>query len=278
MKNENNFEIQRQKLLERLNDFYENPNLTISTSRTAPHGKKNSLHAHGFYEIFILQDAHIRINPLGELHYNISPAERSQLSITFSLNQNQFDWVLIPYGFCYYIDKELPPQLDGMLSFLQAIPNLLGKNPTQDLSHDIAKLLIKILIQVSNNMQKFVYEHTNIALKAYALINKNYNDHNLSAQSIAKACGYSLQGLNAAFNKEFNCSIRQYIINVRLRDAAYKLIHSINFDVTSIAYASGWNNRAYFSNSFRKAYGLPPNTYRKKVLAGELPMPISPLK
>ncbi len=276
MKNENTFEQQREKLLARLEEFYNNPKLTVSSSRNSPHGKKNRLHAHGFYEIFIMRDAHIRINPLGELHYNISPQEHSKLSITFSLNQNQFDWVVIPYGFCYYIDRELPPKLNGTLSFIQAIPDLLGKNPSAELAHDIAKLLIKILIELSSDIRRSHYEKTKVALKAYSLINKSFNDHNLSAQSIAKACGYSLQGLNAAFQKEFNCSIRQYIINLRLSDAAYKLIHSVDFDVMTIAYATGWNNRAYFSNSFRKAYGLPPHAYRKKVLSGELPMPIPP--
>ena len=277
MKNENIFEKQRQKLLKQLDNFYNNPELSISTSSTFSNENKKRLHAHGFHEIFIFKNAHIKINPLGELHCNISANERSQLSATFSLNQNQFDWVIIPYGFCCYVDRELPSQLDHVLTFLQLIPQFLHNATSQTFNQDIAKLLIKILVQLIGSTWATSYDKTNIAQKACALINKNYNDHNLSAQSIAMACGYSLQGLNVAFHKEFKCSVRQYLINLRLRDAAYKLINSIDYDVSSIAYASGWNNRAYFSNSFRKAYGLPPHAYRESVLAGKLPKPAPPL-
>ena len=157
------------------------------------------------------------------------------------------------------------------------IPQFLNNATSQNLNQDIAKLLIKILLQLIGSSWAASYDKTNIAQKACALINKNYNDHNLSAQSIAMACGYSLQGLNIAFHKEFNCSVRQYIIDLRLRDAAYKLINSIDYDVSSIAYASGWNNRAYFSNSFRKAYGFPPHAYRQQVLSGKLPKPVNPI-
>lgn len=276
MKRENNIEQQKQKLIAGLKDFYNNPNLTIAVSRSANCSKKHRLHAHGYHEIFIFKDAHIRVNPLGELHSSLSAAERAHICMTFSLNQSQFDWVIAPYGICFYMDKELPAQLGGALSFLQAIPNLLDGSAPEKMLYDLAKLLINVLLQLVDNVKGSGYEHTNIALKACNLIHKSYNEHNLSAQSIAKACGYSLQGLNAAFHKEFNCSIRHYIINIRLSDAAYKLVHSDDFDVLTIAYATGWNNRAYFSNSFRKAYGYPPHTYRKMVLAGELPMPMEP--
>ena len=55
---------------------------------------------------------------------------------------------------------------------------------------------------------------------------------------------------------------REYLTELRLTDAASLLRYS-ELSVTEIAYSVGFCESNYFSNVFKKQYGISPKDYRK---------------
>jgi len=58
-------------------------------------------------------------------------------------------------------------------------------------------------------------------------------------------------------------SIKEFILNIRLKRSAYLLEHS-DLTIAEIAYQTGFNNAKYFSVCFRKQFELSPSEFKKK--------------
>ena len=273
-KRENIFAIQRRKILAVLRELHESGDLRLELGDMAA-AEVKKVHTHPFFELFFFRTGRVLVQMPGRLHYNITPEERRKLLVTIWIRRDQVDWVIAPYGFLSHIDKPLPMPLEGLLPVLQALPELL-KVETVPIRHDLARVIIGILIDLFESSRIPAYEKTSICEKALQVININYNDPSLSVRNLAAACGYSPQSLNTVFRRKLGCSIRRYIIRTRLRIAAYELVHSSDPDISTIAHGCGFNDRAYFSNSFRKMYGISPRAYCGAVRSGAVPPPPLP--
>ena len=92
-------------------------------------------------------------------------------------------------------------------------------------------------------------------------VKQNYTT-DLSADEICKVFGCSRSYFSHTFKKETGKSLREYLIDIRL-DNAKRLLALSGLNVTEIAFAVGFSDSNYFSNLFRKRFGMPPLAYRK---------------
>ena len=269
MKMIDNFTGNREKLLAILNDFYNNPHSEIELSKECKDVLEQRRHIHQFYELFFWHGGKISVNLKGRVHRGISVEDRKKLLMTVWISRTQIDWTILHYGFQSYIDEKLVPQIASLQMFLSAIPEMLAADTSPNINNDCVRVLTGAMQRLFNKKTPSTYEKTNTIEKALLLIENNYQDHALSAMNIAMICGYSVQGLNAMFQRIIGCSIRQCLIRRRLSVAAFELINNPEIRIENIALSCGWKDRAYFSNTFRAAYGISPHAFRCQVFAGE---------
>ena len=119
-------------------------------------------------------------------------------------------------------------------------------------------MLFKIFTLASSQNKKDPY-----VSKALEYIHGN-PDKYISLDILADKCGVSKYYLSHMFTEQTGVSVKQYILSLRLSNAKF-LLESTEKSVTEISQMCGYENSMYFSNAFKKYYGLSPKNYRKSV-------------
>lgn len=92
-------------------------------------------------------------------------------------------------------------------------------------------------------------------------INKNLNNPDLNAEMIAAEVGISRVHLYRKLKEITNQSTRDFIRNIRLKQAEILLKSEKNYSISEISQLVGFNNTTYFSNAFKELYGVSPSKY-----------------
>ena len=87
-------------------------------------------------------------------------------------------------------------------------------------------------------------------------------ENEVKLETISKHFSYSLSSIKRIFKEETGVSVINYLCNLRLEQAA-RLLHTSELSIGEIAIRSGFANTYYFSNSFKKRYGVSPMKFRK---------------
>ena len=95
----------------------------------------------------------------------------------------------------------------------------------------------------------------------------------VTISDIAEELGYSVSHLRAVFRDRLGVSLGRYMRESRLSEAA-QLLQASSHNVSEIGERCGFESLYAFSRAFRKAYGIPPRTYRQLVQEGG-PLPVS---
>lgn len=100
--------------------------------------------------------------------------------------------------------------------------------------------------------------------QAYSYIHAHYCDPGLRIPALARECGMSERAIRDAFQEIFGTSPIKYINNLRMIRAA-ELIAADYLSLSEIAELCGFRDVFYFSNCFKKHYGVAPSYYPKTV-------------
>lgn len=84
---------------------------------------------------------------------------------------------------------------------------------------------------------------------------------NIDLNKIGAQAGLSVPQLVRQFKSVFHTTPYQYLIGIRLKQAAHLLQHT-NEQVQDIAWMCGFEDAAAFSRSFRSVYGIQPTRFR----------------
>jgi AraC-like DNA-binding protein len=90
-------------------------------------------------------------------------------------------------------------------------------------------------------------------------------EQNPSLEKISAELNYSPFHLCRIFRKHIGKSIRQYLNQLRLR-TSLEFVTQTNTDLTCLALQLGFASHSHFTEAFRKAFGTPPSTLRKRSL------------
>lgn len=112
-------------------------------------------------------------------------------------------------------------------------------------------------------LQKVNSNVDSLVLKVRQYIEQNYADCELSLVKIADHFNINHCYLTSVFKKKFDINLYDYIIRIRMENAA-RLIVGSDLKNYEIAEATGYKNPQYFSISFKKYYNCTVTQYREK--------------
>ena len=93
-------------------------------------------------------------------------------------------------------------------------------------------------------------------------INRSYDDPSLSVSSLASEAGVSDVYFRQEFKSCTGLAPIEYIRKIRLENARAMLGTSL-YPIGEVATRCGFDSISYFSEQFRKMYGVPPSKYRR---------------
>ena len=90
---------------------------------------------------------------------------------------------------------------------------------------------------------------------------------------LAEHVGVNPSYLSRVFKKEMGDTVNGYIKNKKLETARNMLLYS-DFTAAEISFILAFNSQSYFTEVFRKKYGLTPSDFRaKNLFSNELDNP-----
>jgi AraC-like DNA-binding protein len=146
-----------------------------------------------------------------------------------------------------------------------------GQRDTLEISYKLSRLLLHLLecptlpgerrdIHSSDDVRDVILESINRYVRANL-------SRAVTIADIAGELGYSVSHLRAVFRDRLGVSLGKYMRESRLSEAA-QLLQSSGLNVSDIGERCGFESLYAFSRAFRKAYGIPPRTYRQLVQEG----------
>ncbi len=144
--------------------------------------------------------------------------------------------------------------------------NAMAEYTEKRLGYDIAvkaEILnaLSILYRISpNNIQKTDNTYIKNAIR---YIKNNFNK-DISLEDIANSASLSKYYFTRLFKNYTNCTVNEYIRNVRCREAEYLLSHS-SLSVSEIATQCGFNDISYFTKVFKERTGVLPSEIKKSL-------------
>ncbi len=106
-------------------------------------------------------------------------------------------------------------------------------------------------------------ESESLSTQIIRYIQQNYST-DLKVEDICRHFACSKSYFSHTFKKETGKGFREYLLGVRL-ESAKRLLSLSALNVTEIAFSVGLFNSNYFSNLFKKVYGVSPLAYRKSI-------------
>lgn len=127
------------------------------------------------------------------------------------------------------------------------------------------KYAYDVLFEIINYLQSNLYFNTstkNTINSVLEYINMNYYER-ITNELLASKTKYGTSHFRKLFTEIVGISPLQYVTKVRMEKAKELLYSDIN-KISEIAELVGFENVYYFSNTFKKYYGLSPLNYIKK--------------
>ncbi len=175
--------------------------------------------------------------------------------VIFLTAYNEFEYArqAIRIGVSDYL---LKPFKDGELE--GAVQRLLHLHPSAGASgNELEEQLIPL-----KKKEEIANRYVQTALE---YIENNYADSSFSVGSLAESMSVSEGHISRLFKSETDNSINNYLTKYRIRKAM-DFLKDVNVKVYEVADKVGYQDIAYFSNTFKKLVGKTPSEYQTKGL------------
>ena len=259
--------------------------LEIEQRTMATHWDMNELHSHDYYELYFLfegtrqfftQDK-MFVLPRGSfcvippfcLHKTEGDAyERINLNVSEALLKKEEIKFLssCAEAGALRLDEQYLPLLSSLLrEGLSVRASTSGLR--RDYEHSIMQTVLYLLqkqelspISLASSSHS-VQVADPVVLKLLFYLNENYREE-ITLDSLSSRFFLSKVALCARFKRFMNCSIMQYLFQIRLSKAK-ELLSSTNKSMEEVACECGFSSANYFSLVFKKEIGLSPLHYKR---------------
>jgi len=222
---------------------------------TASDGMEGLIKAEKIYPQLIITDL-MMPNKNGfevcrSLRQNFKTSHIPIIMISGNGDDNQNKIKALEYGASVFIDK--PFDVDYLL---QQIDTIL-KNQ-KELKEKYSKR-----IQVDPSNVTITSMDEELLVKAMKVIEQNIANANYSVDDFVSDMNVGRTILYQKIHDIVGMSIKEFILNIRLKRSAY-LLEKSDLTVAEVAYQTGFNNAKYFSVCFKKQFEISPSEMKKK--------------
>lgn len=173
------------------------------------------------------------------------------LNLTFRDNEKVKDF-LLPWQ---SVDSICP---GGITALVEATTRAKNADTDLRLLNGIQATLWAGIYHVWRSFLKNSKSPLSIVEMAKYHVARNYYQRNLSVEGVASHLRVTAGHLANLFKQAEEDTVRGYIINTRMTHAL-RLLRSKAYTVQEVAEMTGWNCQFYFSNCFRKRFGVRPS-------------------
>lgn len=94
-------------------------------------------------------------------------------------------------------------------------------------------------------------------------INQNFHNPELSLEEISLRTGISQRRISEGISAQFNCNVKTYINNIRIKEAQ-RLLRQSKLSISEIAYKVGFSSPNHFNRVFKASTGENPTEFSQK--------------
>ncbi|MBE6700570.1 MAG: helix-turn-helix domain-containing protein [Ruminococcaceae bacterium] len=136
--------------------------------------------------------------------------------------------------------------------------------PDQYTEDSLKSLVYRLFFLLARNLNKTMEKASNsdFVIEAVKLVGDNYMS-DITLKSMAQKLSVSPEHLSRTFKKETGFGFNEYLTLVRLQKAETMLREEDNISISHVSSKCGFNDSNYFSDKFKKYYGVSPLKYRK---------------
>lgn len=123
--------------------------------------------------------------------------------------------------------------------------------------------MLAVLFRQMNAMEDANSRFSQVVRDAKIFIAQHIHEPELGLKEIAAQVNFSAAYLNVVFRTETGMTVKQYLIDCRLREAK-RLLKDPSVRITEIAQRCGYSNSNYFAKAFKESTGMTPGEYRER--------------
>ena len=230
----------------------------------------------------ILNKTAIYLPPKTEYKFNLNFKENGRIMVlNFDLvneykeikeslrtaTKEDFDEAIVPeYPILPELSKpivRLIPQIERRLT--NCTENFILKKPFyRENSSALVKLSLLEFIKESTELT-----YSNLCEGVLSYIHENYASITLTNEEIAEKFNYHPYHLSRLIKQETGKTLHKYLVYYRMQIAKDFLI-TTEYDISEIAWRTGFCSSAYFIKIFRENIGITPKEYRKLQIHTEI--------
>ncbi len=124
-------------------------------------------------------------------------------------------------------------------------------------------LIYNILESITNN--KAIHANDSEFIRCVNYIDNNFTDPDINIANVCKEIFISESSLRRKFQKYYNMSPKQYMLNLRINKSV-ELLTSGQYSVKDVSEICGFKDTKYFSRIIKKRFGQSPSELGKKFI------------
>jgi signal transduction histidine kinase/CheY-like chemotaxis protein/ligand-binding sensor domain-containing protein len=126
-----------------------------------------------------------------------------------------------------------------------------------------ANLSVNVPAESAPDLSENLVLEDAFVVKFKSILDENYQDSDISAESIAMKMGMSRAQLYRKLSSLTGRSVTEHLNTVRL-EKAKELLKAGNLNISEVAYRVGYNDPKYFGRLFSEAFGVTPSEFAAK--------------
>lgn len=132
----------------------------------------------------------------------------------------------------------------------------------------INALIDELIITIYRNTLKeeITIDDNSTEFQKLTVMLKNNLAHHWTVKEMAELSGMGVTNFTEKLKNNLGFSPFDYLIFLRINEAA-RLLKESDFNLTQIAFDTGFYSSQHFSNTFKKIMGYPPRDFRKNAVA-----------